>query len=114
MSNPSPILVKWLKANLGPKCTSGCTSADFRALVASWCTAELYSYDRSPEVLAAWGAIVLRMQPSMRFLAFHAVAQIMDWSTRGEMWFEAGLPALDYIPRCEFEPGGRTRTEVAA
>ena len=45
------------------------------------------------------------MQPSTQELAYHAIAHVMDWSDRAELWIKAGLPEFA-TRQCSFEPGG--------
>lgn len=102
---PSAVtIVPWLKANLGRHALGGLTGTDHKALLAAVQIIELYSYDRDPSLLASFGAVVRRMQPSQFFLAFHSIAHVMDWSYRLAIWHEAGLPTDIRVPRCQFEP----------
>ena len=57
-----------------------------------------------PELFAAYGAIVRKMQPQTRGLAYHAIACELDWPHREMIWELAGLqvggkPAF----KCAFE-----------
>ncbi|MDB6027528.1 MAG: hypothetical protein JWM68_3751 [Verrucomicrobiales bacterium] len=99
----------WLRDNLGKGCLAPLTGADARALDAAIYTIELYSYDRSDEVAQAFGLIVGRMQPKTQELAFHAIAQCMEWMTRFELWERAGLELPKNIRVCAWEPGGSAR-----
>ena len=104
MKTYSTTLFPWLRANLQPGCLGALTSTDAAALRAAVEIVDLYSSCRSADVAKAYGLIVSRMQPQTQYLAFHAVAHVMDWSTRGELWIAAGLnPNLKY-PRCKWEP----------
>jgi hypothetical protein len=101
----SVTIFPWLRSNLGRRCLAPLTGCDTRALRAAVEIIELYSYDPAPSVLEAFGAIVRRMQPSTQELAYHAIAHVMDWSNRSELWVKAGLP--EFGPqKCSFEPGG--------
>lgn len=92
----------WLTANLGKAHLGALTGTDTRALLAAVHIVELYSYDRSPRVAQAFGLVVSRMQERTRYLAFHAVAMVMEWETRFELWTLANLPALpDGTPECK-------------
>ncbi len=112
MSAPQPCcktLFTWLKANLGKRCLAPLTGTDAKALTAAVHIIELYSYCDSSEsdnVAKAFGLVVANMQLSTRHLAFHAIAHMMEWDTRWQLWELAGLPPLDHLPRCSFEPGG--------
>ena len=106
----------WLQANLGKSCLAGLTGTDAKALSAAVQLIELYSYDQHPQLLHAFAVIVRRMQPSMRPLAFHAIAHVMDWSDRVPLWEDAGLGDI-VAPLCAYEPRGSARSgkvEVAA
>ena len=99
-------VLPWLKANLGPRCLAPLTGADAKALAAAVQIIELYSYDSSPHVLAAFGIIVGRMQPSTQELAYHAIAHVLDWDDRARIWFSASLPEFE-PRRCLHEPAER-------
>lgn len=78
------------------------TGTDWKALRAAVHIAELYAYDSDPSVIAAFGLIVSRMQPSTYHLAYHAIAQVTDWGFRARIWVAAGLP--EFNPgRCKYE-----------
>lgn len=104
MTRPKPEcqdVGRWLVANLGRGVLAPLTGTDSRALAAAVHVVELYSYDRRPEVAEAFGLVVRRMQPSTRWLAFHAVAKVMEWETRFELWALAGLEPLPAgTPEC--------------
>jgi hypothetical protein len=101
---PSTTISAWLKSNLGKSALAGQTGTDQKALLAAVQIIDLYSYDRDPSLLGAFGAVVRRMQPKQYFLAFHATAHVMDWSDRVSVWTQAGLPTDIKVPRCIFEP----------
>lgn len=109
MPTPKPVSVTvlpWLKANLGKRCLAPLTGTDARALLAAAQCIELYSVARQPEVLQAFGTIVLCMQEHTRELAYHAIAHVMEWPDRAGVWNQAGLQPI-IIPRvCSYEPGG--------
>jgi hypothetical protein len=95
----------FLKGNLGPRCLAPLTGTDARALDAAVHILELYSYHRVQDVLAAFKAIVLTMQPHTRHFAYHAIAMVMDWEFRSPIWTAAGLRNYHGdFPRCEHEP----------
>ncbi len=100
---PSVTVLPWLRANLGKGCLAPLTSTDTRALRAAVQIIDLYAYNRHPNVLRAFAAIVLQMQESTRELAYHGIAHVMCWSNRAQLWQEAGLPPLSNIRHCEFE-----------
>lgn len=106
---PSSVtIVPWLRANLGKDCLAGQTGTDQKALLAAIQILELYSYERDAGVLEAFQRVVMVMQSKQRFLVFHAIAHVMDWSDRKPIWFKAGLNPLINVPFCQFEPGVRT------
>lgn len=96
-------VLPWLRENLGERALAPLTGTDHRALAASVQIIELYSGDPDPAVLAAWGIVVRKMQPTTAELAFHAVAHVMDWDDRARVWRMAGMG--DFVPRqrCLFE-----------
>ena len=109
-------ILRWLKANLG-KVTGGLTSQDAALLVASVNLSNCISYQSAPEGLfEAYRNIVEHMQPTMRWLAFHAIAMELDWSHRAMIWQRSGLSQDDIIgrPKCAFEPGGSLRVGGAS
>lgn len=102
---------KWLKANCGKHCLGALTDHDARALLASVAITPLISWKGgSQELFDAYRAIVSEMQPSTRWLAFHAIAMELDWSHRFMIWRKAGLAAED-MPKFKaaHEPGGSAR-----
>jgi hypothetical protein len=98
-------IIKWLQANLGKSCIAPLTSNDCYALVASVNLCNLISYSSAPpELFEAYGAIVRRMQPHTRGLAYHAIACELDWSHRDMIWELSRLPAADKPKyKCAFE-----------
>jgi hypothetical protein len=99
-------LLKWLKFNglsLG-----ALTGTDSKALDAAAHILELHCYGGNGSELEAFRLVVLHMQPSTRYLAYHAIANVMDWHNREEVWERAGLPE---IPR---ERLGRCRGDRSA
>ncbi len=104
-------ILKWLRANCGKTCCAGLTSTDVFALVTSVGLCNLIGYESAPlELFAAYRSIVLQMQPSTRWLAYHAIAIELDWSHRGMIWAHAVLPEDDKPARkCAWEPGGSAR-----
>lgn len=95
----------WLRSNLGKRCLAPLTSGDAYALAAAVHIVELWGSCQKNSIASAFGAVVMEMQPSTRYLAFHSIAHVLDWSHRAELWHAAQLPALQY-PTCSFEPGG--------
>lgn len=93
----------WLKANLGKQCLAPLTGTDSRALDAAVHIAELYSYHSEQGVLTAFSKVVSCMQSHTQYLAYHAIAHVMDWSDRPKVWRGAGLLFPANIPRCEHE-----------
>lgn len=95
-------ILKWLKAN--EQHTGGLTSTDTYALVASVNLSNLISYPGAPkELFEAYRSIVSQMQPTTRYLAYHAIACELDWSHRTMIWVNARM--VDQIPsnRCKYE-----------
>lgn len=115
MSAPKPVcqtVLPWLKENLGKGCLAPLTGQDSKALAAAVQIVAFYSYcDSCAEqaVAEAFGRIVGCMQPQTQELAYHAVAHVMEWSTRDELWLRAGLPFLKSVRVCDYEPGGSKR-----
>ncbi len=87
---PAVTIYPWLRANLGARCLGPLTGTDARALKAAVQIVEHYSYDPHLNVALA--------------LAYHAIAHVMDWHNRPELWERARLEPLTNIPRCEYEP----------
>ena len=110
---PAATIFTWLKNNdirLG-----GLTDHDAAALQAAAQVAELWirgDYENRPRSAVAFANCVSQMQPKVRYMAFHAIAHVGDWSHRWELWREAGLPeyVLQHVPECTFAP----RREAAA
>lgn len=84
-------LLAWLRANLGRAALAPLTGTDGKALAAAVHIVELYAYDSDPSVLVAFRVVVVRMQPSTRHLAYHAIAHVLDWPDRDRIWALAGL-----------------------
>lgn len=99
---PCTTVLPWLKANLGPHCLAPLTGTDTRALFAAVQIIELYSIQPNDTILGAFRSVVLQMQDSTKHLAFHAIAHVMDWGHRGELWERAGLPKPHNLPQCEY------------
>ena len=59
------------------------------------------------ELALAFGSCVRQMQPELRHLAYHAIAHVMDWRNRAEIWAMAGLEPLGQIPACTYGPSGQ-------
>lgn len=95
----------WLKDNLGP-CLGGLTGQDWPALKAAmhivelWCAADS---EGRVHAAVAFGAVVRAMQPKLRYLAYHGIAHVGDWSHRAELWKAAGLEPLAVMSRCKYE-----------
>lgn len=104
---PSVTIVSWLQSNLGKKCLAGQTGTDQKALLAAVQIIELYSYERDERVIEAFARVVSMMQEKQRFLAYHAIAHVMEWSDRAAIWNAADLEIPRFWPRCEFEPKER-------
>lgn len=97
--------IDWLRENLGREATAAMTGTDIRALVACYHILVLHAYTRSETVLVAYQAVVVEMQPSTRYMAYHLIAMVLDWSDRPVVWTQAGLPAMPAtLVRCKHEP----------
>lgn len=98
----------WLRANCGNRCLAPLSSHDTNALLAALAMTPLISWDGArPELFAAFRAIVMEMQPHTRWLVYHGIAMELEWSHRGMIWSNAGLPEGDKPARlAAFEPGG--------
>lgn len=94
----------WLKANLGPRALAPLTHTDADALKAAVEIVNLWSGCREDEVAKAFGLVVGQMQPHSQQFAFHAIAHVMDWSTRAELWQLAGLDMAIKVSVCKFGP----------
>ena len=115
----SATIAKWLTDNLGKGWSAPLTGQDWPALKAvveivnTWTSSD--SEGRA-NCVTAFRAMVLTMQPGCRYLAFHAVAHVADWSHRWELWRLAGL-ADDHVigkPACKDGPERRpTLAELA-
>jgi hypothetical protein len=109
------LITKWLANNLANKrWAAPCTGQDYAALLASVQVANLWAYSDGQaqrHVIAAWGEIVRTMQPACQYLAFHAVAQALDWDFRWKFWHLAGLDpeAPKTFPGCLYGPEGQER-----
>jgi hypothetical protein len=99
----SVTVLPWLRNNLGKRALAPLTSTDYRALLAAVQIVELYAYNPAACVVNAFGSVVCCMQPHNARLAYHAIAHVMDWGHRQELWTKAGLPVGEF-GRCEFEP----------
>ena len=107
---PAATISKWLREN--GMSLGGLTGQDWPALrsavqiVELWCLSD--SQGRTQAAIA-FCAVVHAMQPNLRYLAYHSIAHVGDWSFREELWIAAQLPPLDDIPLCNYEPGGAAR-----
>lgn len=99
---PCTTILPWLKANLGPRCTAPLTGTDVCALFAAVQIIELYCIHTEQSVLDAYALVVQQMQPGTRELAYHAIAHVMDWSHRADLWLRAGLSPFN-PRRCAHE-----------
>jgi len=97
---PASTVFTWLQNNLGKGCLAALTGTDARALQAAVQIAELYSVDRAKPVAAAFGLVVTRMQDHTRELAYHSIAQVMDWSDRESLWRHAVLNPIPNLRLC--------------
>ena len=108
---PCETIYAWLRENLGSGCLAPLTGTDARALLAAVQIVELYSVDRDLATAEAFALVVLRMQKRTEYLAYHAIAHVLDWGDREALWTLAGLdlnaPGIDRV--CVWEPGGAGR-----
>lgn len=104
---PSQRILRWLRDNEIP--LGALTSHDTAALRAATEIAELYirgDFGNRERSVVAFREVVLQMQVSTQFFAFHAIAMVGDWHHRGEVWLNAGLSdsVLANKPECAFAP----------
>ncbi len=102
-------VLPWLRANLGKACLGAMTNTDARALRAAVQCVELYAYTGSQGAVGAFALAVEHMQPHTRRLAYHAIAHVMDWGHRSELWTRAGLTLPSNVGLCAFEPANPQR-----
>ena len=108
-------LVTFLRLNLGGRgALAALTGTDWKALDAAVHILTLYCYGGDESTLVAFRLVVMKMQPKSMEMAYHAIAYLMDWDNRAELWLRAGLPTDIPIHRCEGEPGGAARQAVAS
>jgi hypothetical protein len=99
-------LMDWLAANLGDESLAPLSGTDTRALRAAWAIIVLWNRDDGAgcdELLVAFAACVRRMGPHTQQFAYHAIAQVMNWSDRPKVWARAGLPQIQRPWRCKHE-----------
>lgn len=105
-------LSAWLNANFGKGWSAALTGTDARALPAAVHIVELMSIAGTSASLAkAFGFVVETMQPSTRYLAYHAIAHVLDWSDRDRIWDAADLAPVSDTARAFT---GRREYEVAS
>lgn len=103
-------VLSWLKGNgIG---LGALTSHDTACLLAAVQIAAVWirgDSDSKDSASAAFKNIVEQMQPRTRFMAFHAIAHVGEWSHRWALWMDAGLLAHDLqnVPECKFGPSGK-------
>ena len=74
-------------------------------------TYSVCDFNGQEQCIIAFKAMVLSMQPGLRYLAFHSIAHVMDWSTRWKVWRACGFDA----PKCrECKFGPQPQPVVAA
>lgn len=101
---PSATIAKWLRDN-GHR-LGGLTGQDWPALKAAVQIVELWCYSDTNGrrcAAVAFGAVVQAMQPELRYLAYHSIAHVGDWSHRAELWAMANLQPLGRVPACKHE-----------
>lgn len=99
-------VLSWLRANLGAAALGALTGTDHRALAAAVHIVTLYTYSGDDRALQALGPVVRVMQERTRYLAYHAIAHVMDWDDRARVWQLAQLPAPVLLRGCQYEPAG--------
>lgn len=111
---PCQTVLTWLRENLGKNCTAPLTNTDRKALFAAVQIVELYAYCDQPDVAVAFGKVVQQMQRHTWHLAYHAVAHVMDWSHRLELWKYSGLASVHPAPTslCKWEPASRAQSST--
>lgn len=100
-------VLKWLRENGIP--LGALTSHDTAALLAATQIADLWvrgDYGNRILSAAAFRSVVMQMQDSTRFMAFHAIAHCGDWCHRWELWRASGLSPgnIEYMPECKCGP----------
>lgn len=108
---PAATVFEWLANNLGESALAPLTGTDSKAIAAFVQLVELYSYSSRPDTLGAMTLTVQNMQRKTWYLAFHAIAHVMDWSHRAQIWTAAGLPEMHNIPVCKYSPEAREVTK---
>lgn len=107
---PAATVLEWLRSNLGSRGLAPLTGTDTKALRAAVQIIEAWGYDRSPDLLMAFGYTVRRMQPKCQWLAYHAIAHPLDWSDRERIWTALVnariVGPIGPMQKCSFEPGG--------
>jgi hypothetical protein len=105
---PAATIGRWLREN--GHALGGLTGQDWPALrtaasiVDLWCSADS---EGRVQAAIAFNAVVHAMPPELRYLAYHAIAHVGDWSHRDELWDKAQLSPLEHIPPCKYEPAFR-------
>jgi hypothetical protein len=82
-------------------------SQDVAALEAAVQIANLWirgDFDSRTLSARAFGDVVMQIQETTRYMAFHSIAHVGDWCHRRELWRDAGLPAPLGCPECKFGP----------
>lgn len=102
-------LIPWLRRNCGKHCTGALTDHDRPALFAATHCANVWLRGRTPGAAKAFALCVQEMQPSTRYLAYHAIAYMGDWGHRLELWQRANLSTADIKgrPDCAYGPRGQ-------
>lgn len=116
MAKPKPrcqSLHPWLRENLGKHCLGALTSTDSAALDAAVHLIQLYNQTGDENVLPAFAMCVRIMhRDEVRRFAYHAIAHVMDWHCREDVWRQAGLEQLPNPGVCAYEPNGHRRHEL--
>lgn len=99
---PAVTIFRWLTANLGKGALGALTGTDAAALKAAVQIIELMALtdSRDEDLIRAFRVVVLTMQSSTQYMAFHSIAHVLDWNDRARIWFAAELPSIDGSPEC--------------
>lgn len=107
---------RWLTHNFGKGVCGALTGQDVRALTAAVHVLQLLAvadgFGRGHAV-RAFASCVSAMQVHTRWLAFHAVAFVLDWQDRDGVWAEAALPWCAGMERRALEePAGARNVQL--
>lgn len=101
MATREETVIDWLRMNLGASAMGALTGTDIRCLKAATAIIEAYAYTYDTDLLEAFDTVVLKMQPSTREFAYHAIAYAMDWDDRKRVWSRTGLDPIAMPTLCK-------------